>query len=91
VIYESFQAGTPVVGSQFGGIPELIQDGETGYLFSAGAPAALAESIAAHFSRPPLQRRRMRPRCVREVRTRLTLKNHILGLRQVYQEALSGS
>ncbi len=91
VIYESFQAGTPVVGSQFGGIPELIEHGETGYLFSAGDAVALAESLAAHFSRPPLQRRRMRPRCVKEVRTRLTLKNHIEGVRQVYEEALSGS
>jgi glycosyltransferase involved in cell wall biosynthesis len=91
VIYESFQAGTPVVGSQFGGIPELIRVNETGHLFAVGAPAAMAEAIAAHFSRPPLHRRRMRQRCVKEVRTRLTLKNYIQRLKKVYQQAWNGS
>ena len=30
---ESIMYGTPVVGSKIGGIPELIDDGETGLLF----------------------------------------------------------
>jgi glycosyltransferase involved in cell wall biosynthesis len=90
VIYESFQAGTPVVGSQFGGIPELIRSGETGYLFPVSAPLALAEAIALHFSRPSLERRRMRQRCVEEVRTRFALDNHIRELKTVYQEVLNG-
>lgn len=36
VIYESFKSGTPVIGSDIGGIPELIKDGYNGYLFEAG-------------------------------------------------------
>jgi len=90
VIYESFQAGTPVVGSQFGGIPELIRNGETGYLFPVSAPMALAEAITLHFSRPAFERRRMRQCCVEEVRTRLALDNHIREIKKVYQEVLNG-
>lgn len=86
VIYDSFQSGTPVVGSQFGGIPELIRHGDTGYLFPVNDPAALAEAVIAHFSRPALERRRMRQRCVAEVRTRLSMEQHLQGLMKVYEE-----
>jgi glycosyltransferase involved in cell wall biosynthesis len=35
-IIESFLFSKPVVASDIGGIPELVVDGETGYLFAAG-------------------------------------------------------
>jgi glycosyltransferase involved in cell wall biosynthesis len=91
VISESFQAGVPAVGSRIGGIPELIRHGDTGYLFPVGDPAALAETIRCHFARPAVERRRMRLRCVQEVRTRFTLQKHVRALREVYREVLRGS
>lgn len=36
VIYESFMNSTPVIGSDIGGIPELIKDSYNGFLFKAG-------------------------------------------------------
>jgi len=88
VIFESFQVGTPIVGSAFGGIPELIRDGETGYLFPVGDAAALAERVILHFARPAYERRDMRQRCVEEVRSHLTLERHLEGVLRVYQEVL---
>jgi len=44
-ILEAFAAGTPVVGSRMGGIPELIREGETGALFPAGDATALAATV----------------------------------------------
>ena len=38
-------AGTPVLGAQRGGIPELIGDGKTGWLFPAGDRDALRQKI----------------------------------------------
>lgn len=35
-ILESFALGKPVIGSNIGGIPELIKDGERGFLYKAG-------------------------------------------------------
>lgn len=32
-IIESYSLGTPVIGSNLGGIPEIIEDGKTGYIF----------------------------------------------------------
>ena len=36
VIYEAFSCGVPVVASNIGGIPELIEKGQNGYLFEPG-------------------------------------------------------
>ena len=45
VIYESFSRSTPVIGSNIGGIPELIQDGFNGYLFEAENPYDLKDKL----------------------------------------------
>lgn len=45
VIYESFSNYTPVIGSNIGGIPELIKDGVNGYLFEPGNIYDLKEKI----------------------------------------------
>jgi glycosyltransferase involved in cell wall biosynthesis len=89
VTLESLLVGTPVVGSALGGIPELIKEGKTGYLVPAGDHVALAERIVLHFARPAFVQRRMRQRCVRAARENLAFKDHVRGVLQVYQEALS--
>ena len=45
VILQAFAAGKPVVGSQRGGIPELIQAGPHGWLFEPTRVAQLAETM----------------------------------------------
>lgn len=89
VIYQSFQVGVPVVGSRLGGTPELIREGETGYLFPAGEPEALAEKILLHFASSAAERRRMRQNCIREARTRLAPEPGVEAMLAVYHEALT--
>ena len=45
VIYESFSRSTPVIGSNIGGIPELITNGYNGLLFEADNPSDLKDKI----------------------------------------------
>jgi glycosyltransferase involved in cell wall biosynthesis len=45
VILEAFSAGVPVVAYAIGGIPEIVSDGETGFLVPACEPVALARKI----------------------------------------------
>ncbi len=45
-ILEAFAAGRPVIGSDIGGIPELIDEGVDGFVFPPGDSNALAEKIA---------------------------------------------
>ena len=44
-VLESFAASTPVVGSRMGGIPELVRENETGFLFHAGSVDDLSETL----------------------------------------------
>ena len=44
-VMESQAAGTPVIGADIGGIPELIQAGKTGNLFESGKPESLSAAI----------------------------------------------
>ena len=45
VIVEAFSAGVPVVAFPTGGIPEVITNGETGFLTKGISPEALAARI----------------------------------------------
>lgn len=45
VLIEAMACGTPCVGFNIGGIPEIINDGQTGIIASAISPWALAEAI----------------------------------------------
>jgi glycosyltransferase involved in cell wall biosynthesis len=49
--------GLPVVGSDVGGIPDIIKDGETGLLARQKEPDSLAEKITRIFSDAPLRRK----------------------------------
>lgn len=45
VLVESMLMKVPVIGSNFGGIPDIIQNGENGFLFENGHPKELADKI----------------------------------------------
>jgi glycosyltransferase involved in cell wall biosynthesis len=44
-ILESFALGKPVVGARIGGIPELVEEGVTGWTFESGAVDELAAAL----------------------------------------------
>jgi glycosyltransferase involved in cell wall biosynthesis len=43
---ESMAAGTPIVGTRVGGIPDFLKDGETGLFCRVGDPADIAANIS---------------------------------------------
>jgi glycosyltransferase involved in cell wall biosynthesis len=53
-ILESFAYGKPVLGSNIGGIPEMVIDGETGLLFKTGDHPELKEKINYLFQHPSI-------------------------------------
>ncbi len=55
VILEAMAMARPVVASRVGGVPELVQDGETGLLTAPRDEAALAESLLRLAKDPSLR------------------------------------
>jgi glycosyltransferase involved in cell wall biosynthesis len=52
VVLEAFAYKTPVVATAVGGVPELVKDGETGWLVPPRDPHALAQAILDALSNP---------------------------------------
>jgi glycosyltransferase involved in cell wall biosynthesis len=44
-VMEALAAGKPVVGARIGGIPEMVTEGETGFLFESGSAGDLADAL----------------------------------------------
>ncbi len=53
-ILEAFACGVPVVGTDLGGIPELVSDGENGFTCAADDPVALADKMHELAAQPRL-------------------------------------
>jgi L-malate glycosyltransferase len=55
VLLEAMAAGVPVIGSNVGGIPSLVRDGENGFLFPSGDVNALEARLRQLLSNPALR------------------------------------
>lgn len=85
---EAMACGTPVVASRVGGIPEVVVDGETGWLVPPGDPAALAEALRVSLA-DPTRARRMGEAGRRRVEAHFSwdrIAEHTLA---VYREAIA--
>jgi glycosyltransferase involved in cell wall biosynthesis len=86
VIYESFAAHTPVLGSRLGGIAELVREGETGFLCEPGSETELM-ALLQQYAKHPSDLRALRGK-IQPVRTTAEVANDMV---QVYERALAAS
>lgn len=56
VIMEAMAAGLPVVSSRLAGVPEMVEDGQTGFLVPEQAPDQLAAALEKLLLEPQLRR-----------------------------------
>ncbi len=55
-IIEALAAGRPVVATDVGGVPDVVDDGETGFLVRPGDTQAIAERLEMLARDPALRR-----------------------------------
>jgi glycosyltransferase involved in cell wall biosynthesis len=56
-VIEALAAGTPVVATRVGGVPDVVRDGEDGFLVEPGASDELAQRLAQLAGDPDLRQR----------------------------------
>ena len=88
-VLEAMCAGLPVVGSNVGGIPGVVDDGRSGFMFTSGDGRDLALKLEQLITNPIL-RRDMGACGRRIVETRFSLARMVEGYEKMYAE-LKGS
>jgi glycosyltransferase involved in cell wall biosynthesis len=84
-VVEAMAAACPVVVTRVGGTPEVVNDGETGFLVDPGDPATLAERIAQLLSDGDL-RRKMGEAARKRVEEKFSLENMVRQYEALYKE-----
>lgn len=83
-VLESMGTGTPVVASDVGGIPELIEDGVTGTLVSGRDPAEFVTAIENLMDRPE-ESKAMGERAKQRVREHFSLDTMVEEYKALYE------
>lgn len=89
VIIEAMASGLPVIGTEIAGIPEQVEDGESGYLIPTGDPAALSEKLTELRDDPHLRERMGRRG--RELAVKFSRETMLEDLSEVYRTLLSSA
>jgi len=85
VCLEAMALQVPVVASNIGGIPEIVIDGETGYLFNSCNLRECAEKVLEILLNEKL-RRKMGSQCRRLVKQHYTWDNVTEKVQEIYEE-----
>lgn len=87
VVLEAMALGKPVIGARIGGIPEQVEDGVTGLLFTMGDVGELSSAMAAVMS-DSAGRRALGQAARKKLETEYSAKAHNERLMRIYMEIL---
>lgn len=88
---ESLAAQTPIIGARIGGIPELVEEGRTGFTFESGNVSDLAETLVKASRVSEIDYRDMQQACGKYVSDRCRQDIYIERLNDaIYTDLLKG-
>lgn len=88
VVVESMAAGTPVVATRVGGVPEIIDDRRNGLLVPPRNPTALANTIIEALSMNPDERKSLVRAAKQTVRDNFSITEQTKKIEHLYEELL---
>jgi glycosyltransferase involved in cell wall biosynthesis len=89
-VLEAMRAGLPVVAYRVGGLPELVEDGITGYLVEPNRIESLTSRVIA-LARSPLERARMGAAAQRRLQSGFRFDTMLDAIESTYWSAVSAS
>jgi glycosyltransferase involved in cell wall biosynthesis/SAM-dependent methyltransferase len=87
-VLEAMSCGTPVVGFDMGGMPDMVQDGITGRLVPVGDSRQLGEALLSILL-DSNRRKQMGGKCREIVENEYPLRVQALGYSEFYEELIS--
>lgn len=87
-VVESLLAGTPVIGSGLGGIPEMVSDEKTGFTFPAGDAETLAGLLVEAVSIPDGTYREMQRSAIAFAEERCSQDRYMRELVDLYNDLI---
>jgi glycosyltransferase involved in cell wall biosynthesis len=87
-IIEAYANGKPVIGSNVGGIPEIINDGDTGYLFDMGSINDLSDKITKAESIDDLEYYRLSTNARKFANEHFSEESHYQSLISIYEDLI---
>jgi len=87
-IIESFSMGTPVIGSETGGVRELIKNRQSGFLFERGNVRELSNSIRLLYSMDSSSYLKMSKQCITDAQT-YSPNQYYRSLLPIYERLVS--
>ena len=87
-VIEALAAERPVVATRVGGVPDVVRDGEDGFLVEAGATEDLADRLG-RLARDPALRARMGKKGRERVLPRYAVKRLVDDVDELYRSLLS--
>jgi glycosyltransferase involved in cell wall biosynthesis len=89
-VIEALAAERPVVATRVGGVPDIVRDGEDGFLVEAGATEDLADRLG-RLARDPALRARMGKKGRERVLPRYAVKRLVDDVDELYRSLLSAA
>lgn len=90
-VIESFSLGKPAIGTNIGGIPELITHEKNGYIVPPAAPEKLAEAMKRIYCLSPAEYEQMSREAADFARANFSEDYHYQRLMEIYNSMLSQS
>lgn len=87
---EAMACGTPVIGSNVGGVKFTVSDGETGYLVPPNEPGAIADRIADLYEQPHVLTRLQR-QAIRRANALFTWQTVTTAVANLYEQVIAAS
>ena len=88
-IIESYTLSVPVIGSNVGGIPEIIQNGATGYTFEMSNVDDLSNKINLMLSHSQNDYKKFKENCFKFAKNNFSTRAHLKKLIDLYCETIN--
>lgn len=88
-VMEALSCGKPVLGSRIGGIPEMVREGETGFLFPPGDAAALSCAMQKLLALPEAEYAALCQNAAEFAKEKFSAQTHLERLTGIYEEVIA--